>query len=206
MTIEISSAPMLRMIWPGRAEEIDLTPLEGLWTEEQYLTLTDASRMLIEFTDGSFEVLPMPSRDHQAISLFLLLALVSFIRPRKGAVFYSPLRVQVRPGKFREPDLLLLRDAADPRNQNRYWLGADLVVEIVSEDNPERDTVEKVADYAEAGIPEYWIVNPLDQTITVLALDEGVYLAPGIFGRGEQAASLLLAGFGVAVDAVFEAQ
>ena len=206
MTIEISSAPVLRMIWPGRAEEIDLTPLEGLWTEEQYLTLTDASRMLIEFTDGSFEVLPMPSRDHQAISLFLLLALVSFIRPRKGAVFYSPLRVQVRPGKFREPDLLLLRDAADPRNQNRYWLGADLVVEIVSEDNPERDTVEKVADYAEAGIPEYWIVNPLDQTITVLALAEGVYLAHGIFGRGEQAASLLLAGFSVAVDAVFEAQ
>lgn len=79
-------------------------------------------------------------------------------------------------------------------------------MEIVSPDNPERDTVGKVADYAEAGIPEYWIVNPLDQTITVLVLAEGAYTAHGIFGRGEHAVSLLLDGFSVAVDAVFDAQ
>jgi Uma2 family endonuclease len=55
-------------------------------------------------------------------------------------VLVAPLRIQVRPGKFREPDILLVRDAHDPRRQHRYWLGADLVVEIVSPDNPERDT------------------------------------------------------------------
>ncbi len=53
----------------------------------------------------------------------------------------------------------MLCDANDPRRQNRFWLGADLVVEAVSEDDPERDTVDKVADYAEAKIPEYWIIN-----------------------------------------------
>lgn len=62
-------------------------------------------------------------------------------------------------------------DARDPRRQNRFWLGADLVVEVVSEDDPERDTKVKRADYASAGIPEYWIVNPLDNTITVLVLE-----------------------------------
>jgi hypothetical protein len=35
-----------------------------------------------------------------------------------------------------------VRDANDPRRQNQYWLGADLVVEIVSPDDPERDTVD----------------------------------------------------------------
>ena len=59
-------------------------------------------------------------------------------------------------------------NAHDPRNQNEYWLGADLVIEIVCPDRPTRDTEEKSLDYAEAGLPEYWIVNPLNATITVL--------------------------------------
>ena len=45
-------------------------------------------------------------------------------------MFYAPLRVRVAPGRFREPDLVLLLDVNDSRNQNAFWLGADLVVEI----------------------------------------------------------------------------
>jgi Uma2 family endonuclease len=121
-------------------------------------------------------------------------------------VLVAPLRVQVRPGKYREPDVVLLRDAYDPRNQDAFWLGADLVAEIVSPDNPERDTVEKVADYAEARIPEYWIVNPLEETITVLALAGDAYTNHGVFRRGETATSALLVGFAAPVDSVFDAQ
>src|SRR4051794_23003180 len=77
----------------------------------------------------------------------------AFVEQIGGKVRFAPLRVQIRTGKFREPDILLVRDANDPRRQNRYWYGADLVVEIVGPDNPERDTQEKRADYAEAGIP-----------------------------------------------------
>jgi Uma2 family endonuclease len=111
----------------------------------------------------------------------------------------------VRKGKYREPDLLLVRDANDPRRQNRYWLGADLVIEIVSPDKPTRDTEEKPRDYAEAGIPEYWIVNPLDETITVLTLHSDAYSTHGVFRRGEAATSKLLAGFAVEVNAVLDA-
>ena len=111
----------------------------------------------------------------------------------------------MRPGKFREPDILMLLDASDPRYQDAYWLGADLVVEVVSPDRPERDTEEKVLDYAEAGIPEYWIVNPLDATITVLVLDGPAYRRHGHFQRGERATSHLLPSFSVSVDEVFDA-
>ena len=111
----------------------------------------------------------------------------------------------MRPGKYREPDLLLLRDANDPRNQNAFWLGADLVIEIVSPDHPSATRRVKRADYAEAGIPEYWIVNPLDETITVLTLDGDAYTEHGIFRRGQSAASALLDGFAVRVDEVFDA-
>jgi Uma2 family endonuclease len=185
---------------------LDAEALQGTWTEEQYLKMTDSLRRLVEFTDGEIEVLPMPTRKHQVILAFLYELFVAFIRPLGGKVLFAPLRMEVRPGKFREPDLLLLRNARDPRNQNAFWLGADLVVEIVSPDAPERDTVTKRADYAEAGIPEYWIVNPEDETITVLTLADDAYAEHGVFRRGDQATSMLLDGLSVDVDAVFDAE
>jgi Uma2 family endonuclease len=202
----VQSTPLLRMVWPDEDADIDLEPLQGLWSVEQYLALTNQTNRLIEYTDGVIEALPMPTEKHQAISLFLLLALLAFVRPRGGAVFYAPLRLEVRPGKFREPDLLLLVRGDDPRRQNEYWRGADLVIEIVSPDKPARDTEEKPLDYAEAGIPEYWIVNPLDDTITVLVLTADAYAQHGVFRRGQLATSRLLDGFSVSVDEVMEAR
>ncbi|MEI8167075.1 MAG: Uma2 family endonuclease [Chloroflexales bacterium] len=148
----------------------------------------------------------MPTKYHQAISRLLFLALLAVMQRIGGDVFYAPLRVQIRPGKFREPDLLLVRDKADPRAQDAYWLGADLVMEIVSPDQPQRDTHEKRLDYAEAGIPEYWIINPLTQTITVLVLDGETYTEYGVFAGDERATSKLLSGFSVRVDEVFNAR
>ncbi|NCC33258.1 MAG: Uma2 family endonuclease, partial [Chloroflexia bacterium] len=180
-------------------------PLQGLWTEEQYLRLSDHTRHLIEFTDGMIEVLPMPTDKHQVMLLLLYDWFRLWVDRLGGKVLVAPLRLQIRPGKHREPDILLVRDAHDPRRQNRYWLGADLVVEIVSPDDPERDTVVKVVDYAEAGIAEYWLVDPVAEQITVLTLEGLAYAAHGRFARGEQATSLILPGFEVAVSAVFDA-
>jgi Uma2 family endonuclease len=185
---------------------IDTLPNQGQWTDEEYLWLTDSTRRLVEFTDAHVEVLPSPTRRHQAILLFVLMALREYILPRGGTALFAPLRLRIRPRKFREPDVLLVKDANDRRAQNRFWTGADLVVEVVSEDDPERDLVEKRADYAEGGIPEYWIVNPLDETITVLKLDGGAYTEHGVFGRGSDATSAALPGFGVRVDRVFDAE
>jgi Uma2 family endonuclease len=195
----------LRMLWEEDELVLDLGALQGLWTVEQYLKLTDQTNRLIEFTDGYVEVLPMPTRRHQVSLAFLYELFVAFIRQRGGKVLFAPLRLQVRPNKYREPDLLLLLDANDLRNQDAFWLGADLVVEIVSPDDPERDTRVKRADYTEAGIPEYWIVNPTDETIIVLKLDGDAYAEHGTFRRSESAASALLDGFAVRVDEVFDA-
>ena len=75
----------------------------------------------------------------------------------------------------------------------------------MSPDDPDRDLVEKRADYAEAGIPEYWIVDPRDETITVLKLEGDVYVECGAYARGGKAASPLLDGFTADVAAVFDA-
>jgi Uma2 family endonuclease len=186
--------------------DLDLEPLQGLWSIAQYLKLSNQTNHLIEYTDGVIEVLPMPTRDHQVILAFLYEVLLLLLRPRGGKVLFAPLRVQVRPGKFREPDILVLQDARDPRNQNEYWLGADLVIEIVSHDRPARDIEEKPLDYAEAGIPEYWIVNPLTETITVLVLEDETYTEHGVFGRDDHAVSKIIDGFNVGVAEVFDAK
>ena len=196
---------VLRMTWEDDELVLNLAPLQGRWTAEQYLLLTDQTNRPIEFTDGAIEVLPMPTEYHQAILELLFLAFRAFVERLGGKVRFAPLRIQIRADKFREPDILLVRDADDPRRQNRYWLGADLVVEIVSPDNPDRDLREKRADYAEAGIPEYWIVHPEEQTITVLKLEGDAYAEHGVFARGENATSALLAGFTVLVDSVLDA-
>lgn len=199
-------APALKLVWETQGLEIDLCPLQGLWTEEQYLRLTENTNCLIEYADGYVEVLPMPTRKHQAISRYMFLALLGFVQPRGGTVFYAPLRVRVASGRFREPDVVLLLDVHDARNQNAFWLGADLVVEIVSPDDGERDTVVKRGDYAATGIPEYWIVNPMEATVTVRYLVDQVYTVHGVFHSGEMATSRFLPGFAVPVDAVLAAE
>ena len=95
----------LKLIVRADGVDLDLMPLQGLWTEEQYLVLTNQTNHLIEFTDGDIEVLPMPTDEHQSISQLLLFAFAAVIAPR-GVILYSPLRLRIRPRKFREPDLI----------------------------------------------------------------------------------------------------
>jgi Uma2 family endonuclease len=185
---------------------LELLPEQGSWSDEGYLWLTDHTNRLIEFTDGYIEVLPMPTPLHQNILQFLFLAFLDYIHPRGGKVHFAPLRLRIRPGKFREPDLLLLLDINDSRQEVRYWYWADLALEVVSDDKPSRDLVDKRFDYAELGIPEYWIANPFSETITVLRLEGAEYVEHGVFKRGERATSALLPDFAVDVSAALDAR
>lgn len=182
-----------------------ILPPQGAWTEEQYLVLTESSSQMIEFTDGYLEAIPVPTDRHQSILKFLLLAFVNFVEPRGGVVQFAPLRLRIRRGKFREPDLLLFLRASDPRRENRFWDGADLALEVVSEDQPERDLIDKRTDYAEARVPEYWIVNPEAETVSVLRLHNNIYVEAGEYQRGQMASSILLPGLSIDVAGIFDA-
>lgn len=179
-----------------------LFPAQGAWSEHEYLAL-DSNR-LVEFSHGRLEVLPMPSDTHQSIVGFLYTVLLAFVQQTGGVVRFAPLRLRLWPGKIREPDLMMLRKSDDVRRQEPYWTGADLVVEVVSEDDPGRDLITKRLEYAQAGIPEYWIVDPRDHTITVLRLVSDAYQTHGVFALDDVATSALLAGLSVPVNAVFQ--
>ncbi len=183
-----------------------LFPNQGMWSETDYMALRPNRH--VEFTDGVLEVLEMPTEAHQFIVEFLYQTLKAFAAARQlGKVLFAPLRVQIRLGKYREPDIVFMRAEHADRRSNEFWMGADLVMEVISDDREsrERDLEKKRDDYAEGGIPEYWIVDPVLERITVLALDGDAYRRHGEFERGAQATSATLAGFSVEASAVFDA-
>jgi Uma2 family endonuclease len=186
-------------------EIAQLFPAQGHWSEEEYLALD--TNHLIEFSHGQLEVLPMPTQSHQLLVIALFELLRNYVRSRQlGTVLFAPMRVQLWPGKYREPDILFMRTEHDDRRSDSFWQGADLVMEVVSPDDPRRETVTKRREYAQAGIPEYWIVDPAGASITVLTLSgqqRQEYTLHGEFVDGETATSVLLDRFTVEVSSVF---
>ncbi|MCY4080096.1 MAG: Uma2 family endonuclease [Caldilineaceae bacterium] len=183
-------------------EIAQLFPAQGHWSEEEYLALD--TNHLIEFSQGQLKVLPFPTFSHQRLVAFLYRLLLGYVEDRGlGVVMFAPLRIQLGHGKFREPDLVFMAAEHVDRLGEQFWRGADLVMEIVSPDDPERDKVTKRREYAQSGIPEYWIVDPADSSIIVLILQGQEYALHGEFAAGEAASSVLLEGFKVDVDDVF---
>lgn len=174
-------------------------PEQGTWTEEEYFHYI--TQRGYELCDGRVEMLPKPTEWHQTILLFLYNALREFTRPRDlGKLSVAGLRVRTRPGKIREPDIVLMKKENFSRRSNQKWEGADLVMEVVSEDDPQRDYTVKRAEYAKAGIAEYWIVDPAKEIITVLKLTgRKTYAVHGRYKRGQGAESALLPDFSVDV-------
>ena len=179
-----------------------LFPMQGQWSVDDYLALDEGR--IIELSHGHLEVHEVPTPMHQEIMIYLLFALRRFTEKHGlGKALCAPMPVQLQEGKFSEPDVIFMLAKNDNRRGKKFWIGADLVMEVVSPDNRGRDLRIKRREYAMAGIPEYWIVDPEEKQIIVLTLDDESYIEHGIFGEGTTATSLLLDGFGVAVDEVF---
>lgn len=178
-------------------EIAELFPDQGLWSEEEYLALH--TNRLVEFNGGMIEVLPVPTKAHQLILAFLYKLLDAFVADN-GRVFFAPYRLRIPTGKYREPDLLYLTAAQNAVAGEEFTTAAELVMEVVGSDDPDRDYIVKRKDYAAAGVKEYWIVDPAERQVMVLALSNGKYVEHGRVGAGETASSKLLPGFSISVD------
>jgi Uma2 family endonuclease len=118
-----------------------------------------------EWVDGEVTVFMSPIPRHARIVRYLILLLGYFSELRQaGEVFAAPLEMKLRAGRsYREPDLLFVLTENLGRIDNRRLNGpADLAIEVLSADDPDRDLVEKYKEYEAAGIPEYWIVDGRD--------------------------------------------
>lgn len=198
MTLEAIPKPIVSR----RGEPVwaiaEFFPEQGAWTEEGYFKLP-GNRRGVEFDSGMIEVLPVPTFVHQMIAAFLYELLKAYAMG-KGLAMYNGYRVRIPTGKLREPDVLYMTAEQRARVTPQFTIEAELVVEVISPDDPKRDYEIKRIDYADAGIPEYWIVDAEAKMVTVLKLENGAYVEHGRFGPGQIANSHRLSGFAVVVD------
>lgn len=179
---------------------------QGAWTEQAYWALPE-TRQQVELSDGCLFVTPAPDTAHAQVVIRLLRQLLDYARTDDapiGEALTAPVAVRLQSGRIRQPDVLFL-PAEGGRITRRHLEAPSWVAEIVSPGFRRMDEVKKHAEYAEAGIAEYWLVDPERERVTVLALDEGAdrYRDAQVAGPGETARSLVLAGFAVEVDALF---
>lgn len=116
-----------------------------------------------EWVDGEVTVFVPPDERHHDTSQFLTVLLHLFVDLFDlGKILNAPFEMKLREGRsYREPDLLFVaRERLDRLDGQRLNGPADLVVEIVSDDSVTRDRRDKFAEYAAAGIPEYWLLDP----------------------------------------------
>jgi Uma2 family endonuclease len=182
-----------------------LFPTQGHWTEGEFLALPAPHRF--ELSQGRLEALAMPTWVHALVGLYLVRLLDDFAKERKlGRAVPAPLYVRLWEGEIRQPDIVFCF-SQNIHDRSKVQNGADLAVEIVSDgkENRDRDLVEKRKLYAQAGIREYWIVDPQERVISVLSLDGSSDRVLGDYKDCELAISQLLPGFSVDVRAVFAA-
>jgi Uma2 family endonuclease len=184
-------------------EVAQLWPRRGQWTEADYFALPDTNRY-IELSEGELIMPPHPTETHQRVVLNLVRLLDAFVMGHElGTVRFAPLPVRLWPGKIREPDIFFVAQEHSDRIGERVYGPPDLVVEVLSPGTWRTDRHEKLFEYAQAGVEEYWMVDPDARTVEVFVLRRGAYELLGKWGMRERVRSELLEGFEVAVEEVF---
>jgi Uma2 family endonuclease len=136
--------------------------MERQWhTVDEYYGLPDDMR--VELIDGVFYDMAAPTTIHQGVAGFLYKKLLDFVMENKGPCvpFMSPVDVQLDcdDKTVIQPDVLVVCDRSKYRN-GRVFGAPDLVVEVLSPSSRKKDMQIKLAKYYNAGVREYWIIDP----------------------------------------------
>lgn len=166
----------------------------------------------IELISGAAFMQATPSRIHQEISVAIVSQLYNFLEGKRCKVYPTPFGVRLfeRDGDspddvdtMVEPDISVVCDKS--KLDKLGCKGApDLIVEILSPSTQRHDRLVKLNLYQRAGVREYWIVNPEDQTVQVMLLDGGGILQlHEIYGCGDIARVNVLDGCFIDLGKVF---
>ncbi len=170
-----------------------------LVTYDEFLTWADEDT-LAEWVDGEVMMYSPANDRHQDVSGFLQSVMRSFVEVRQlGIVRSAPFQMKLAQSG-REPDLLFVAKTNLGRLKENYLDGpADLVVEIVSPESAARDRGVKFYEYAQGGVPEYWLIDPQTEWVEFYRLEEDHYrLAFG--GEEGEYHALVLPGFKLRVE------
>ncbi len=190
------------------AAQTEQLPAQGEWTYDDYARLPEDGKRF-EVIRGELYKSVAPRPLHQRVITRLAFFLEGYLQESKlGTAFAAPIDV-ILPDSLGEPvqpDIVVIHRENLPVVGELNIQGApDLVMEVLSPSNPYHDVRLKYEIYAEAGVPEYWIIDPRERTAEIHVLRDGSYRLLGSFGEDEIASSEVLAGFAVLVNEIFSA-
>ena len=174
------------------------------FTYEDYLTTPEDERY--ELIDGDLIMVAAPNLRHQRVQRNLGQKLNQFIEERDlGELFYAPCDVFLSSTDVVQPDLLFVsREREHLLSDGEKVRGApDLVIEILSPSSAETDRGAKRHLYGAHGVAEYWLVDPIAETISIHRRRGGVLAATNTFSRRQTLRSPLLAGLELHLDDIF---
>lgn len=150
-----------------------MEPVDGEYTVEDYYKLPEDERY--ELIDGYLFKMLVPTGLHQLIAGEIYRQIANFICDRNGKClpFIAPVDVQLdRDNRTMvEPDVVILCDK--DKFLNRVIYGApDFVLEVISPSTSRKDYTLKLAKYENAGVREYWIVDPYKERILIYNFDD----------------------------------
>ncbi len=192
--VEVSQSPY----WP---------PPQGEWTYDDYARLPD-NGMRYEVIKGELRMTPASSPRHQRTIAEFCGRLWEYLQHQPvGESFFAPIDV-ILPGLANpvQPDLLFIAgDRLHIIKEKRIEGAPDLIVEVLSPGNPMHDRRTKFQIYAQAGVREYWLVDPDACAVDIYVLRGQAYAPLGSFGPDEQTRSEVLADFRVRVGDICRA-
>jgi Uma2 family endonuclease len=146
-----------------------------------------------EVLNGEPLTVPPPGIHHQRAVLKLAAMLLEKLENKGlGTILGAPCNVMLTPWDIVRPDILFVRSERTGIIGDQIVLGSpDLVIEILAEQTKERDRRDKRKIYAESGIPEYWIVDPEEESVEILIWSEIGYISAGTAGKGSRLSSVL---------------
>lgn len=208
----VASPPRLRLQTPrGPRKRRAARPISGVhswlksgaWTEKGYFALPDTNHF-VELSDGNLLVLPIPTLAHMRATRELFRRLDRWNdRHQAGEVLFAPYPIRLWEEKIREPDIVFYLNEHRDRLEHQRGGPPDLAFEVLSPGTRRSDRREKYAEYAQAGVREYWIVDPDAHWIEVHTLEGDVYRRAGRYTPGQQAVSIMLSSFVVNVADLF---
>jgi Uma2 family endonuclease len=175
---------------------------------DDYFKIREKSEHLLEYIDGFVFMSPSPSTKHQRISSKLHIKLGNFLEGKQCEVFHAPFDIElknesVEGTKIVIPDLSVICEK-NGFTESLYIGVPNLIIEILSPSNQSHDLITKLNLYMNYGVKEYWIVNPLLDSITVYALnDESMYEQHDMKTVNGIITSKLLVGFRINLEEIF---
>jgi len=177
-----------------------------VWTYDDYLALPEDDGNRYEIIEGVLYATPMPpTGDHQTALYELARQMGNFVVEHDlgkliGAPFSVHLSQESRPV---EPDLLFISKAQWQKGLKFFEGAPDLVVEFLSNSTRKLDRTVKFNAYEKAGVLEYWIVNPVTESVELWVLKEGAYEFMGEYQGDAVIRSTVLQGLEVVTKTIF---